>query len=100
MLPPFQLETFGTIIHGRTTLTDAKPLMLTLFTKTYIVAPPEEFLIIKIIVIIYIGTFYLVYFIYISNINDVTVIIFATVIHIRTINIFTTVWQILINVRF
>ena len=95
VLPPFQLETFG-----RITPTDAKPLMLTLFTRTHIAAPPEEFLILKIYVITYIGTFYLVYFIYISNINDVTVIIFATVIHIRTINIFTTVWQILINARF
>ena len=80
--PPFQLATSTTIIHGLTTNTDAKPLMLTLFIKTHIATPPFEFLVIRVIVIIYTGDFYLVYlilflftdfvlFIYVPNINDV-----------------------------
>ena len=57
---------------------------------------------VAIIIIIYKGSVYinLAFFIYIPNINDVTAIIFATVIHFETINIFTTVWQILNNARF
>ena len=127
LLPPFQLATSTTIIHELKTPTDAKFLMYTLFTNTHMATPPFEFLIIRVIMIIYAGTFYLVYFIYMSNINDITVIIiickgnvyinfllfiyiskindvtaiiFTTVIHFGTIDIFTTVWQILNNARF
>ena len=82
--PPFQLATSTTIIHGLTTNTDAKPLMLTLFIKTHIATPPFEFLVIRVIVIIYTGDFYLVYFICISNISDdiVAIIIYEGVVYI------------------